>query len=313
MGELPATLQRALGQLKDRIDYSKANVEKAKAIILAAGLDAVTSYGSRAIDIAIRMGSTPLVRWLIEQRVDVSIPDHRGETPLHNALYWHHLEMAEVLLDAGAPIEAATKFGYTPITRIFANCFSDPAPLVRLMIEHGAKMTPEARKLGFEWNAAAFEALLVELGLDAKPPADFTPRTAPDPGHPPPIARITVPVGDWKQQHAALWDLLVPKSGASATLQGEVVRLSGKLTREAYTNGNINWSASTTKDWRFIGKTLLTHNALSPADAARVATAIDTIIRNRNAPDVSGDGSPYYLVEELVVRWVLANPVPVAV
>ncbi len=38
---------------------------------------------------------------------------------------------------------------------------------------------------------------------------------------------------DWKKEHARLWAALVPPSGQAAALQGELVRIAGKLTDEA--------------------------------------------------------------------------------
>ena len=36
-----------------------------------------------------------------------------------------------------------------------------------------------------------------------------------------------------------------------------------------------------------------------------------TIIRDHDDPDVSGEGSPYYLLTERAVAWVLAHPKPI--
>jgi len=46
---------------------------------------------------------------------------------------------------------------------------------------------------------------------------------------------------NWKREQTRLWQTLVPKSGRASTLQGELIRITGKLTDEAYRNGNMNW------------------------------------------------------------------------
>ncbi|MFR1310340.1 MAG: hypothetical protein ACLSCO_16680 [Gallintestinimicrobium sp.] len=55
--------------------------------------------------------------------------------------------------------------------------------------------------------------------------------------------RIEIHAKSWQKQHAELWNLLVPGSGHAGTVQGEVVRISGKLAYELLDNGGINWDA----------------------------------------------------------------------
>ncbi len=47
--------------------------------------------------------------------------------------------------------------------------------------------------------------------------------------------------GKFEQEYSQLWDELVPKTGYAETLQGELVRLIGRLSSEFYRNGNMNW------------------------------------------------------------------------
>ena len=49
-------------------------------------------------------------------------------------------------------------------------------------------------------------------------------------------------LGQYQNEYDALWQSLVPKSGQADTLQGELVRLIGRLASEYYRNGNMNWS-----------------------------------------------------------------------
>ena len=46
------------------------------------------------------------------------------------------------------------------------------------------------------------------------------------------------------RQYGELWDLLVPDSGQCRTLQGEVIRIAGRVGHEVYDNGGINWDRS---------------------------------------------------------------------
>lgn len=115
---------------------------------------------------------------------------------------------------------------------------------------------------------------------------------------------------NWKREHRRLWDLLVPKSGGASTLQGELIRIAGKLTDEAYRNGNANWDDDCEPMWRFVGERLNDLENFSPDEIVEIREAIETIIRDRDCPDLRGDGSPYYLVTERVVDWCVAHPDP---
>ena len=44
----------------------------------------------------------------------------------------------------------------------------------------------------------------------------------------------------WQKQHQELWQLLVPSSGNAETIQGEVIRISGKISHEIEGNGGCN-------------------------------------------------------------------------
>ena len=47
--------------------------------------------------------------------------------------------------------------------------------------------------------------------------------------------------GKYQKEYDELWSALVPESGSAASLQGELVRLIGRLASEYYRNGNMNW------------------------------------------------------------------------
>jgi|GEM_PF-1135841 len=115
---------------------------------------------------------------------------------------------------------------------------------------------------------------------------------------------------NWKREHARLWDALVPKSGRASTLQGELIRIAGKLTDEAYRNGNLNWDSDCASMWRFVGEHLEDSRAFTNEQSIEIHDAIAIIIRDHDCPDLREEGSPYYLVSERVVDWCIAHPDP---
>ena len=116
---------------------------------------------------------------------------------------------------------------------------------------------------------------------------------------------------DWKKEHARLWKELVPPEGQADTLQGELIRIAGKLTDQAFRNGNMNWDADHERMWRFIGKKITDDSTFSAQDRELVHEKIEEIIRDEKYPNLSGDASPYYAVSEKVVDWCIAHPTPI--
>ncbi|NDD53985.1 ankyrin repeat domain-containing protein [bacterium] len=85
------------------------------------------------LHIASSEGHTSLVRILIGAGADPAVKDSRGRTPLFVAA---NNEIAGLLIDNGAPIEAKTIDGYTPLHRAF---LCGDASRVRFLVERGAQ------------------------------------------------------------------------------------------------------------------------------------------------------------------------------
>jgi len=116
---------------------------------------------------------------------------------------------------------------------------------------------------------------------------------------------------DWKKEQGRLWKELVPADGQADTLQGELIRFAGKLTDQAYRNGNMNWDSDHERMWRFIGEKIADDPIFSSEEQALIREKIEEIIRDEERPDLSGEGSPYYIRTEKVVDWCMAYPDPI--
>jgi hypothetical protein len=116
------------------------------------------------------------------------------------------------------------------------------------------------------------------------------------------------PLYSWKREHHRLWEELVPAQGQAPTLQGELIRIAGKLIDQAYRNGNLNWDDDHERMWRFIGKHLDDPGTFSHEERHLIKEKIEEIISDHKCPDLSGDGSCYYYINEKVVAWCLAHP-----
>ena len=112
---------------------------------------------------------------------------------------------------------------------------------------------------------------------------------------------VIVKAKTWQKQHEELWDLLVPSSGPAATIQGEVIRISGRITNELDGNGGVNWDA----DYKMMADAFLEYlqqgHRLSSPDFAEAAAIVAEVKRK------SGDT---YRIAQLAVKWVLQNQHP---
>ena len=117
---------------------------------------------------------------------------------------------------------------------------------------------------------------------------------------------------DWTQDYNRLWNELVPPRGQAETVQGELLRCVGKLTDEAYRNGNENWDENFEEMARFVGRTLDDPNVFTKGERAKIHRAVSQILANPNSPDLSGHGSSYYYLTEQVTKWCQhqSEPVP---
>src|SRR5882724_8230121 len=116
----------------------------------------------------------------------------------------------------------------------------------------------------------------------------------------------------WKKEQTRLWGALVPAEGQAETLQGELIRIAGKLTDQAYRNGNMNWDSEHERMWRFIAEKIGDDPIFTSEEQDLIREKIEEIIRDETCPDLRGEGSPYYIICEKVVDWCMAHPDPIS-
>ena len=95
----------------------------------------VAGAGKSDIADAAQKGDRAAVQKLILQKTDVNAPQVDGATALHWAVYRQDLELADMLIRAGANVKAANRTGMTPMAMaaIYGN-----APLIDRLIKAGA-------------------------------------------------------------------------------------------------------------------------------------------------------------------------------
>lgn len=275
------------------------------------------------------------VELLIELGADVHHnADGRG-TPLHRAATTGNLRAAQALLSHGAHADATNKSGQTPLVFALQRCSNATiermAPMAELLLgavqtsekprsfvsrvfgggtRRASSVTPEMQALvhrigtEFEFHRSGFNSESVDAASDALdrlytlfdvPPV---PRRALHDGKSP----IAVKTDRWENQHQELWKLLVPSSGSAATVQGEVIRISGRINDEIERNGGGNWDS----DYRKMADAFLNHlgSAQSlPAPELDAARQIVAEVKRRRGESIE--------MCKLAVRWVALNPKPI--
>ncbi len=220
------------------------------------------------------------------------------------------------LIECGADVFRTVRVGYTDIThnaldealRACSNARTpETAKIARILIDAGIPVTDSMRKrvadIGrtFEFYRDSFDpdylpvcdAGLCELyELFDVPPA---PSKRKYDGSEP----ITVCGKTWHAQYNELWEMLVPGSGKAKFVQGEALRIAGKLSHEILDNGSVNWD----EDYRAMKDELA--DIISggcPAD--------EEIIRAVRNISPNTCECTFNKIAEAVVGWILSNPEP---
>ena len=84
---------------------------------------------------AVRQGDRETLRLLLEEPVDVNVPQGDGTTALHWAAHRNDLEAAELLIGHGANRNAANDYG---VTSLSLACTNGNAAMVEKLLEAGA-------------------------------------------------------------------------------------------------------------------------------------------------------------------------------
>jgi len=251
---------------------------------------------------------------LIELGADVHQTSSESLTPLHSAVDGKHLDAVQALLTHGAQVNARSTNHDTPLEygllRMSNVDLVAMVPIAKALLSAGAEVTQQAKDAvlraceNFEFHRAGFNRDSVEETSAAaqalcalfsvEPPA----RRRIHDGTSPIVAMAATPA----ERFAELWDLLVPSSGPCKTVQGEVIRIAGRVRDEWYRNGGGNWDRDYASMASAFCKHLGSHQNLDPADLDACAKVVRSL---RKDPDGS-DGLANWAVE-----WVARNPDPI--
>lgn len=263
------------------------------------------------------------IKSLLELGANVNIDNENG-TALHCAAKDHAAENVRILINHGAKVDALTAFpnsygektkNSTPLEFNLYYCgnieIEDTTEVSKILINAGAKKTERMKELvarigkEFEYHRERYNPEFVEQASDALNElytlfdVEPEPRRVLHDGN----ALIIVKTTTWQKQHNELWELLVPSSGSAQTLQGEVIRIAGRIVDELEGNGGINWD----NDYKQMADSFLESiqkgEKLTIEEINELTTIVSEVKRKI-------DKNVRKLVE-LGVKWVINNPKPI--
>lgn len=271
---------------------------------------------------AMRRNSKEQVELYIRLGADVDKQGSFNGGPLHGAASSGIAENVQALIDGGADIHAKTKTpnpagGDTAVEFALSRCrgsdIVEKIDAIALLIDAGVPVTEEVKAhakriaVDIEFHRASFaegwaekvDAALERLyAITGVAPA--AKRRIHDGKAP-----ITVAADTWQKQYAELWELLVPSNGHCQTMQGEAIRVVGRVFDELMDNGGANWD----KDYRTMLNALKDYLAMgTPLEDKELAEV--GMLTAQVSKDTDCEGALRKL-QQMSVRWVLKNPEPI--
>ena len=272
-------------------------------------------------------GATPLyrqailgrdtVKLLLELGADIGKPNTYGETPLHVAAEFFHPKTVKLLIDKGADVNAKNDMGRTPLASVLMVCrgiyIAQTAEIASMLLDAGAKKTSAMKEkvenIGkdFEFHREGINPDYLEAAdqgleklyalFDVKPVAKRITHDG--------VSPIKLVEGSWEEQYEQLWSFLIPSSGAAKTVQGEVIRIPGRVRDELDRNGGVNWD----RDYRKMLQALPQYLSLGIPLPDQELEETKELIAQVHGKDF--DDEPHLdRLCQLAIAWIKQNPEP---
>jgi len=119
------------------------------------------------------------------------------------------------------------------------------------------------------------------------------------------VSPIFVKEGSWEEQYEELWSFLIPSSGAAKTVQGEVIRIPGRVRDELDRNGGANWDRDYRKMLQALPQYLSLGNPLSDQELEETKELIAQV----HGKDFDDEPRLDRLCQ-LAIAWIKQNPEP---
>ncbi|WP_035789845.1 ankyrin repeat domain-containing protein [Butyrivibrio sp. XBB1001] len=253
---------------------------------------------------------------LIKNGADVNyVGGTTRDCALARAISSGHMEAVEALLAAGADLNAENFHHHTPLEAAFARALPIDliklSPVTEMLLRRGVVASDTVRN-EFLRVAKDIEFRRSDANADFMKQVDEAmdklyelldvqrvPRRQQYDG----VSEIRPKADTWQKQYQELWNLLVPGSGHASTVQGEVIRIAGRLSYEILDNGSINWDSDFGELVKAFVRYLKMGQQLSDAESAEIAELVKGI-KDKGDKELGR-------LTELAVKWVTLNPLPI--
>ena len=283
-------------------------------IAQGADINVKDEYDRTPLHYHAQVNNVEKVALLLDKGADIESKAAYDRTPLFAAAY--HPEVTALLIAKGANVKAKDDMKHNPMEAMLYAVqsidISKAAKTAELYLKVGLKPTKFAKeqvtRIGedFEFHREGFNPEYLEetdsalqqlYKLFDVPPV---PRRIQHDGKSP----IVLTGETWEKRYEQAWELLVPSSGRASTMQGEVVRIAGKVNDELLRNAMGNWDREYRKMLNAISGYLQQGNSLSESELTEVADIQKHILED--------DGTGSHRLCELATLWVAKNPEPIA-
>ncbi|WP_202703456.1 ankyrin repeat domain-containing protein [Flavobacterium sp. UGB4466] len=283
-----------------------------------AHLEAIDTYNRTALHqhASIRSGD---IAPFLELGANINVLDYNDNTPLHFAAgSGFNVAAVKKLIEYGAATNALNRDKQTPLVYALKRASNinliNLAEISKILLKSSLEITQEMKDTVTR-RGEDFEFHRENFNKDSLNDTDFALNELYTIFDVPPVKKrilhdgmspIVVNGGTWQKQYEELWELLVPSKGSAKTIQGEVVRISGKVRDEIYRNGGGNWNIDFKKMLDALFTHLSSNHCLSDQELEEANSIIKDIRKN-------GDGESDELIFlcELATKWVLANTTPI--
>ena len=283
-------------------------------IAQGADINVKDEYDRTPLHYHAQVNNVEKVALLLDKGADIESKAAYDRTPLFAAAY--HPEVTALLIAKGANVKAKDDMKHNPMEAMLYAVqsidISKAAKTAELYLKAGLKPTKFAKeqitRIGedFEFHRQGFNPEYLEetdtalqqlYKLFDVPPV---PRRIQHDGKSP----IVLTGETWEKRYEQAWELLVPSSGRASTVQGEVVRIAGRVNDELLRNAMGNWNKEYQKMLNAISGYLQQGNPLSECELTEVVDIQKHILED--------DGTGSHRLCELATLWVAKNPEPIA-
>jgi hypothetical protein len=286
--------------------------------LVESGFDLNSDCGYGYPAIAFQAGNRAVLKYMVQSGANINcVLDENNGSALFYAAMNNDARAVKNLLDFGASITPTKKYSKSSLLdKLLSTCSNsqivDRLVVTKLLLGAGAVPTKETKQYASA-IVENFENYREEINKDELNKynksnkelagifgVEVAPKT---PEVNEPDKKIVVTKENWWEQFNELWNSLVPRRGPADTLQGEILRIIGKLSYEILDNGGENWDKDFQKMVWALQDYFSIPNDKAPGLAKEAVSLAGKLGKKSKAEDLDR-------LTEIAVKWIVANSEP---